>query len=97
MQFLSGISLVQGTLTADAQSLSSSVTWNNSGVTFTHWLLNITDTASATASLLINAQVGGSSKFKVSKSGVGTFSSDVVANSVSFSPLVAAFMYNNYC
>jgi hypothetical protein len=48
-------------------------TWNNVATTFTGIKLNVTDTASAAASLLMDLQVGGSSKFKVSKTGVPTF------------------------
>lgn len=45
-------------------------TWNAGGVTFTAVKLNITDTASATASLLLDLQVGGVSKFSVTKGGI---------------------------
>lgn len=44
-------------------------TWDDAGTTFTGIGLNVTDTASASASLLMDLQVGGSSKFKVDKSG----------------------------
>ena len=44
-------------------------TWNASGTTFTAIKMNVTDTASAAASLLIDLQVGGVSKFKVDKNG----------------------------
>lgn len=44
-------------------------TWNNGATTFTADFQNITDTASNAASLLIDRQVGGVSKFKVSKAG----------------------------
>jgi hypothetical protein len=43
--------------------------WNSAGTTFTGIGLNVTDTASASGSLLLNLQVGGSSKFSVSKTG----------------------------
>jgi len=56
-----------GTLTADAPALDLTQTWNNSGVTFTGVKLNVTDTASASGSLLMDLQVGGTSKFKVTK------------------------------
>lgn len=45
-------------------------TWNAAGTTFTAIKMNVTDTASAAASLLMDLQVGGASKFKVSKGGV---------------------------
>lgn len=44
-------------------------TWNSSGTTFTGIKFNVTDTASAAASNLIDLQVGGESKFSVDKSG----------------------------
>lgn len=54
---------------ANAQSLVDlSGTWNTSG-TPTALKLNITDTASNAASLLMDLQVGGVSRFSVSKSG----------------------------
>jgi len=57
-----------GTVTASTP-LSVTQTWNSSGVTFTGIQANITDTASASASLLMDLQVGGTSQFFVSKSG----------------------------
>jgi len=44
-------------------------TWNNGGTTFTAIKMNVTDTASASASLLMDLQVGGTSKFSVRKDG----------------------------
>lgn len=44
-------------------------TWNAGGTTFTGIGLNVTDAASAAGSLLIDLQVGGASKAKVSKTG----------------------------
>lgn len=69
---VSSVTITQGTLTTDAQGLSGTVTWNSSGVTFTTLKYNVTDTASASGSLLLDLQVGGSSKFKVGKSGAST-------------------------
>jgi hypothetical protein len=63
------ITLTQGTITADAPILNASATWNNAGVTFTGIRSNITDTASNAASLLMDLQVGGSSRFRVTKAG----------------------------
>lgn len=42
-------------------------TWNASGTTFTGIGLNVTDTASAAGSLLMDLQVGGVSRFRVDK------------------------------
>lgn len=47
-----------------------SQTWNSPGVTKQGIKLNVTDTASAANSTLLDLQTGGSSKFKVDKSGV---------------------------
>jgi len=44
-------------------------TWNAGATTFTAIKMNVTDTASAAASLLMDLQVGGASKFKVQKNG----------------------------
>jgi hypothetical protein len=47
-------------------------TWNAAGTTFVGIGLNVTDTASAAGSLLIDLQVGGVSQFSVTKAGVLT-------------------------
>jgi hypothetical protein len=44
-------------------------TWNDGATTFTSIKMNVTDTASSASSLLMDLQVGGSSKFKVEKDG----------------------------
>jgi microcystin-dependent protein len=69
-------------ITSDATNTLSGVTsggiasltqtWNNAGGTFTALKANITDTASNAASLLLDLQVGGVSKFSVSKTGAVT-------------------------
>jgi|GEM_PF-7040573 hypothetical protein len=56
-------------LSASAPALDASQTWNNAGVAFKGLSLNVTDTASAAASKLIDLLVGGASKFSVSKAG----------------------------
>jgi hypothetical protein len=61
--------LAQGTITADAALLDSSVTWNAAGILGPAWKLNVTDTASDAAALLADLQVGGASKWKVDKTG----------------------------
>ena len=43
--------------------------WNSIGTTFSAIKMNVTDTASAAASLLMDLQVGGVSQFRVSKGG----------------------------
>lgn len=59
----------QGTVTASTPFVNHTATWNDGGVTFTNFLSNVTDTASASGSLLMDLQVGGSSKFSVDKAG----------------------------
>jgi hypothetical protein len=44
-------------------------TWNDVATTFTGVKLNVTDTTSAAGSLLMDLRVGGSSRFRVNKSG----------------------------
>jgi len=51
-------------------------TWNAGGTTFTAIKMDVTDTASAAASKLIDLLVGGASRFSVSKAGVATFVAD---------------------
>ena len=63
------LTIASGTKTADAPALNMSQTWNNGATTFTALKFNITDTASAAASLLMDLQVGGSSRFGVLKDG----------------------------
>jgi hypothetical protein len=70
-----GIVRLDGGTQAGASSvpiISAVQTWNNGTTVFSGWLLNITNTASAAASLLMDLQVGGVSQFKVSKAGVMT-------------------------
>ena len=71
---LGSTSLTGATITADAPVLNLSQTWNASGVTFTGLRFNATDTASASGSLLMDLQVGGSSILNVRKDGTLAFS-----------------------
>lgn len=68
-----------GTIMADAQLFGGTVTLNNAGVTFTVQKVNVTDSASAAASLLADWQVNAVSKFKVAKDGTITTASDLNA------------------
>ena len=47
-------------------------TWNDAGTTFTAVKMNVTDTASQAASLLLDLQVAGSSKASITKAGAMT-------------------------
>lgn len=51
------------TVTTDAPVINLSQTWNNAATTFTGFKLNVTDTASAADSKLLDLQVNGVSKF----------------------------------
>lgn len=63
------ITLTTGTITVSTPAISGTQTWNDGAVTFTASTINVTDTASAAASLLQDLQIGGSSKYKVDKYG----------------------------
>jgi hypothetical protein len=56
-----------GTLTTDVKVLDLSATWNGGAVTFTGLKFNVTDTASAAASLLLDLQVGGTWQVRLDK------------------------------
>ena len=63
--------LNSGTLTSDAP-VTISQTWNNAAVAFTGLKVNAVSTASASGSLLLDLQVGGTSQFTVRKDGAIT-------------------------
>lgn len=73
----------QGTLTSSAP-LTLTQTWNSGATTFTGMLLNVTDTASASASNLLVLQKSGSDRLTVTKNGVATltFDAGVTANAL---------------
>ena len=78
---LGSTALTGGTATTSTPILDMAQTWNAGAVSFTGWKLNVTDTASASGSLLIDLQVGGSSKFSIRKDGTTTTSGNIqVAN-----------------
>lgn len=63
------IDVATGTITASNPVLDATQTWNNAGVAFTAAKVNVTDTASAVASRLLDLQVGNNSLFTVQKDG----------------------------
>lgn len=71
--------ITQGPITADTKAISSSVTWNNAAVTFTHWTASITDTASNAASKIAEFFVGGVSQFALTKAGKLTLASGLAS------------------
>ena len=62
------------------------VTWNDVGTTFTALKTNVTDTASAAGSLLMDLQVGGISQFSVAKVGDATLAGGVYFNKTGTGP-----------
>jgi hypothetical protein len=64
-----GASLTGGTVTASTPLINATQTWNSAATVFTGILANVTDTASNASSLLMDLQVGGSSRFSVDKNG----------------------------
>jgi hypothetical protein len=62
--------------TAPSSKLHVAETWNAAGTTFTAAKVDVTDTASAAASKLLDLQVGGVSKFSVGKTGIVSAASD---------------------
>lgn len=59
-----------GTITDPQVNLNSLGIWNDAADTFVHWTMNITDTASAAASLLLRFNVDAGTVFSISKTGV---------------------------
>jgi hypothetical protein len=64
-------------------------TWNAAGTTFTAIKMNVTDTASAAGSRLIDLQVAGSSRLYLDKSGALVVSGPVTASSLTLSSALA--------
>lgn len=69
------LAISSGAVTTSVPLLDLAQTWNAGAVTFTGLKLNVTDTASAAASNLLDLQVGAVSKFGVAKSGALTIPS----------------------
>lgn len=78
-EFLTGIlgstGINGGTVTTSSPLLNLAQTWNAAGEAFTGWKLNITDTASDPASLLLDLQKNSVTQFKIGKSGDATLAS----------------------
>jgi len=69
------MTLAAGTITSSTPGLYVTQTWNSSSTTFDAPLkINVTNTASASGSLLVDYQVGGSSKYNINASGQVSFS-----------------------
>lgn len=63
------------TYTADVKHLDIKATWNAGGVTFTFLRVQLTDSASAAASRLVDMLVGGTTKFALEKDGRPVYTS----------------------
>ena len=77
---LAKLSLTGSTITASSPIIDATQTWNNVANTFVGMKLNVTDTASAVNSSLLNLQVGGVSKFYVGKSGEVTTTGQITTS-----------------
>lgn len=66
---LSALTLTGGTVTASYPVINVTQTLNNAGVTFTVFKMNVTNTASAAASMLMDLQIGSTSIVAVGKGG----------------------------
>jgi len=83
------------TVTTNAPIINLSQTWNNAATTFTGLKLNVTDTASAADSNLLDLQVGGTSKFKFISSNNEIALPTAAASSISFRSFsLVATLYN---
>ena len=63
------VTITQGTVTALAQGITQTVTWNNAAVTFVGQDFNATDTASNAASILAQWRKGGTIQVQIDKNG----------------------------
>lgn len=79
---LKNIIINQGTITALKAIIDATATWNNAAVTFKGISLNVTDTASNAASLLLDLLVSSVSKAKIDKTGKLTLAGDLVTNGI---------------
>jgi hypothetical protein len=61
--------ITQGTITDPATALNLTTTWNDAADTFVAARINVTNTASAAASLLLDLQVGGTSYYSFRRGG----------------------------
>lgn len=67
--------------------------WNAAGTVFNAIKMNVTDTASAAGSLIMNLQVGGATRFTVDKTGAGAFAGPVSPRVSTVAALPAAASY----
>jgi hypothetical protein len=67
-----GVILTGGTVAVSTLLVNATQTWNAGAVTFNAELINITDTASATASSFVSYQIAGTPKWVIRKDGAVT-------------------------
>lgn len=86
-----------GTVVTSNPVLDLTQTWNSGGVAFTGMKFNVTDTASAAGSLLMDLQVGGVSKFNVRKDGTitGLGAATFGSEAAGVVPLAGLTIYNS--
>jgi hypothetical protein len=81
--FNSPLTLTGGTVAASAPVIDATQTWSASGTTFTGFRLNVTNTASASASLIADWQLGGTSQMQLRRDGtLRVGSTDVVSYAI---------------
>lgn len=74
------LSISQGTITDPANAFTVASTWNDAADTFVGTSIDITDTASAAASLIARWRVGGSDMASISKAGLLTLAGNLFVN-----------------
>lgn len=79
-----------GSILTSLPAYAATQTWNAIAQTFKAILVNITDTASAVGSLLMDLQVGGVSKFTVRKDGAVTAATETLTPPVASSAITVA-------
>jgi len=72
------------TATTDSPVLNLSQTWNNAATTFTGLKLNVTNTASAAGSNLLDLQVGGTRQVSIDAVGLVELAGSTVSGGISF-------------
>lgn len=84
------------TLTVSQPCFAVTGTWNNGAVTFPGALtVNMTDTASAAGTLLMDAQIAGASQFSVRKDGLTTMLGGLIVGSPASTTGASLSFYNN--
>lgn len=73
------IAIASGTKTASAPAIDVTQTWNAGGVAFSGARVNVTDTASAAGSKLLDIQKAGVSQFNIDKTGQAMFGDGTAA------------------